>query len=128
MPAEIIVVVPTQQLQLVKKERRTRHPIVWIVHDIKSGTVLMSQKLQHVAEFVNNHLSEARRERVTIQGLFEAADTDGNTVDGCHKMRYRITRTEMSEARAKFDRTRSEAGVITAIILTDDPNCYILAS
>lgn len=128
MPADVIAVAPTQRLQLLKKERRTRHAIVWIVHDVKSGTVLMAQKLQHVAEFANNHLSEARRERVTVQGLFEAADTGGNSVDGCHKMRYRVTRTEMTKARAQFDRTRSEDGVITAIILTDDPNCYMLES
>ena len=68
MPADVIAVAPTQRLQQLKKERRTRHAIVWIVHDVKSGTVLMAQKLQHVAEFANNHLSEARREQVTVQG------------------------------------------------------------
>ncbi len=70
------------------------------------------------------HLADAERERVTLQSLYEAADTAGNRVDGCHKMRYRIVRCNLSKAHLEFDRMRQQPAVHMAVILTALPDCY----
>ena len=87
-----ITVPNDQQLMPLRREERTRNNTAWLVHDVKSGTIVLAQKLQHMADFVNHHLAEASREMVTLQGLYEASGSHDNKLDGCHKMRYRITR------------------------------------
>lgn len=114
----------SMRLQPLVKEKRSRQDTAWIIHDIKSGTMLITQKLQHAADFANTHLAQAKHERVSIQSLYEAADTRGNRVDGYHKMRYNITRCRLDTAHQEFDRARNQPGVREAIIVTDSPWCY----
>ena len=117
----------SMRLQPLAKEKRSRHGTAWIIHDIKSGTLLITQKLQHAADFANMHLAKAKHERVSVQSLYEAADTRGNRVDGCHKMRYNITRCSLDSAHEDFDRARKQPGVRKAIVVTDSPWCYTVA-
>ena len=114
-------------LKPLAKEKRSRHGTAWIIHDIKSGTMLMTQKLQHAADFANMHLAQAKHERVSVQSLYEAADTRGNRVDGCRKMRYNITRSSLDTAHQDFEKARKQPGVRKALVVTDSPWCYTVA-
>ena len=127
MSTRVIPIDNTQRMLPLTREKRTRHDTAWIVHDLKSGTLLLTQKLKHAVEFANLHLAQAGRERVSLQSLYEAADTRGNRVDGCHKMRFRITRSSLHTAHHDFDRARSQPGVNTAVIVTVTPSCYVIA-
>lgn len=109
------------------REKRTRRGAAYTIVDAKSGTVILSQKLQYAVMYINRFLAQARRERVTVQGLFEAADSIGNRVDGFHKMRYRIHRCEVDQAHTAFEVARQEAEAQRALILTDNPDAYPVA-
>lgn len=128
MSTQVISIESTQRLVALTREKRTRHDTAWIVHDLKTGTLLLTQKLQHAVDFANTHLADAKRERVSIQSLYEAADTHGSRVDGCHKMRYRITRCDLHTAHIDFHRERKQPGIQAAVITTASPSCYTIAS
>ena len=123
---EVITLTPAQYLQQVHREKRARRDVVWIVQDLKSRTLLLSQKLQQAADFINRHLATVDRERVSLAGLYEAADTAGNRVDGCHKMRYKVVSCPLRDSHSTFNQMRNQSGVATAIILTSAPQTYVL--
>jgi len=110
------------------REKRTRNGVAYIVHDIKTGTIVLTQKLQHAVEFANANLAEAQREYVTLQSLYEAIGTDGNRVEGWHKMRYKITRCDLHAAGTEFESARQRSGVSAAVVVTASPNCYHIDS
>ena len=64
---------------------------------------------------------------MTVQGLFEAADTFDNRVDGCHKMRYRIQTSGLHKAHSVFNQARSGLRG-EAMILTASPDSYVVAT
>ena len=121
--ATVIQMKPDQYLRKVEKEKRARNEIVWMVHDIKTNTLLLSQKLGGAVEFINRSLANVAREKVSQAGLYEAADTMGNRVDGAHKFRYRISRCKLETAHSTFNEKRNELGA-SAIILTTAPHTY----
>ena len=124
----VIPLSPTQRLQSIEREKRTRNYVAYIFHDIKTGTLILTQKLQHAADFANTHLAQAQREFITLQSIYEAIDTNGNRVEGCHKMRYRITRCDLYAAHAEFELARRQPGIRTAVVLTASPSCYHIVS
>ena len=121
--ATVIQMQPDQYLRKVDREKRTRGQIAWMVHDIRTNTLLLTQKLGRAVEFINQSLASVNRERVSQVGLWEAADTMGNRVDGCHKFRYRISKCKLETAHDIFNKKRNELGA-SAIILTAAPNTY----
>ena len=127
MPATIIPLTHTQRVTALAREKRTRSDRAYIIHDVKTGTVVLTQKLQHAADFANDALAEAERERVTVQSLYEAIGTSGNRVDGCHKMRYRITRCDLHTAHRAFTHARQQPGVRLAVVVTASPSSYTIA-
>jgi hypothetical protein len=119
----------SQRLLKLDREKRTRNNTAYIIRDMKTGTVLLSQKLQHASDFINTYLAaDAKRERVSVQSLHEAIDTvcttDDNRVDGFHKMRYKITRCPVHTAHIEFDQARKQPDVNVAVIVTASPSCY----
>ena len=127
--SNVITVPTTQYLRQVRREKRTRKDAAWLVHDLTSGTVLISQKLQNVVDYINSHLAKAQRDRVSVAGLYEASDMDSlNRVDGCHKFRYRVMGCPVSKSHERFNQVRATSHVDKAIILTDSPQTYVLGS
>jgi hypothetical protein len=124
MPATVMPLTHTQTVIALAREKRTRNAIAYIIHDIKTGTVVLTQKLQHAVDYANDVLAEAQRERVTVQSLYEAIGTSDNRVDGCHKMRYRITRCDLHTAHLAFTRARQQPGVRLAVVVTASPGSY----
>jgi hypothetical protein len=127
MPATVITLSHTQRVTALAREKRTRNDRAYIIHDVKTGTVVLTQKLQHAADFANDALAEAHRERVTVQSLYEAIGTSDNRVDGCHKMRYRITRCDLHAAHRAFTRARQQPDVRLAVVVTASPSSYTIA-
>ena len=125
---KVITVQRAQYLQNVQRERRNRRDVAWIIHDSKTETLLLSQKLRQASEFINQHLADFERDKVSVAGLYEAADASGNRVDGFHKYRYRIVRTPLSGAHSIFNEMRKASGVNSAMILTKAPHTYMLGS
>lgn len=125
---KVISVKDSQNLQKVQRERRNRRHVVWIIHDVRSKSLLLCQKLNLAVDFINETLADFDRERVNVAGLFEAAGTSENRVDGHHKFRYRVLRTTLSEAHAKFNQMRNTVGIQSAMILTNAPHAYALGS
>ena len=102
--------------------------MAYIVYDVRTGTLLLTQKLQHVVEHINSAIAESRHERVTLQGMYEAIDTMQNTLEGWHKHRYRVTRCVMQTAHLKFEDMRQLDAVKDACILSPTPDHYGLAT
>lgn len=126
--AQAIVMKESQHLDQVNKEKRTRKDTVWIIHDVKSSHLLLSQKLEHVTNYINLRLATLKTEKVTSAGLYEASDTAGNRVDGYHKMRYRVMSCPLKFAPSKFNQMRYHSGVGTAVILTGAPQNYVFGN
>ena len=124
----VITLQSAQYLQALSRERRNRRDVAWIIHDCRSETLLLSQKLQLAAEFINQHLADVEREKVNVAGLFEASDTTENRVDGFHKYRYRVVRAPLSGAHSTFNEMRKAAGVNSAKILTKAPHAYTIGA
>lgn len=121
-----VIQAPDEYLEKVDREKRTRRETAWIVHDLKSNTLLLTQKLKSAADFINLSLATAQREQVSQAGLYEASDTIGNRVDGCYKMRYRVTSCRLSDSHSKFNKLRDASRVANAMILTTSPQTYTL--
>ena len=128
MSTRVISIGHTQRVLSLIREKRARKDTAWIVHDLKSGMLILTQKLKHAVDFANRHLVQAEREKVSIQSLYEAADTNGNRVDGCHKMRFKISRCSLETAQTHFESARKQPDVHTAVILTATPSCYAIIS
>ena len=127
MATKVIALTPTQYVHPLQREKRTRRDTAYVIHDVKSNTVLLTQKLHHAVDFINDHLATVGREKVTVSGLYEAADTFDNRVDGCHKMRYRIQSSALNKAHSVFNQARS--GIRgEAMILTASPDSYVVAT
>ena len=124
MSTEVVHIPHTQSLLPITKEKRTRCHTAYTVHDIKSETLLLTQKLQNAVDFIHRHLASAQREHVSVQSLYEAADTCGNRVEGCHKMRYKISKLNLHQAHAAFNQKRQTHALRAAIITTQNPQCY----
>ena len=105
-------------------EKRTRRQAAYIIRDARSNTLILTQKLRLAVEFMNNYLASSEMERVTVQSLFEAANTDGNRVNGMHKLRYNVSRWNLGVAHRAFEDLQSQYEPTLALILTSDPNCY----
>jgi hypothetical protein len=128
MSTEVIQLSHDQILHHLQCEKRTRRNAAYLIRDIGgSGILLLTQKLRLAADFINHRLARSQMERVTETGLFDAADTDGNRVNGFHKLRYHVTRLDIGEARDAFQQARALAGVHKAVILATNPDCYAIA-
>ena len=126
--AQAILLKESQYLQKVEREKRTRKHTAWIIHDLKSNALLLSQKLDHLVNYINHRLATVQREKTTLAGLYEAADTADNRVDGFHKMRYKVLSCPLSDCHSMFNQIRNSKGVDTAIILTSSPQAYVFGS
>ena len=99
--------------------------MAYLIHDAKSATLMLTQKLPLAVEYINSRLAQAEREKVTVASLYEAADTQNNRINGFHKMRYLIRRCEFSKAHHLFAEAREAAR--RSILLTKEAKCYPLA-
>ena len=104
-------------------ERRTRRQAAYLIHDAE-GTLIVVQKLQYAAVYINNILARAPSERVSLASLFEATDTIGNRVDGFHKKRYRIQRCAVHHLHDTFEKLREELNIQKAVVVTNSPDSY----
>ena len=87
MLATAIHLPQTVRVESLKREYRSRNNVAYIVYDVRTGTLLLTQKLQHAVLHINSALAQSRHERVTHQGMYEAIDTMQNTLEGWHKHR-----------------------------------------
>ena len=125
---QVISVEAGHALLPCSREKRNRRAAAYVIYDAKSGTQLIAQKLQHAAMYINRQLATAERERVTVQGLYEAADTSGNRVDGFHKMRYRIQRCDIAQAHEVFNQAARKChNVQRSVVVTNSPEAYSVA-
>lgn len=120
----ILTLAPTQHLQNLRREQRSRNDTAYTIYDIRTDNVILTQKLRHAVDFINQHLAMGKWENVTLAGMYEASDTMGNRVDGYHKMRYRIQSSDVSDTLVRFNQLR--ATVRNAIILTNSPDKYLV--
>ena len=120
-----IVLPQHANLLKLRKEKRNRRSMAYLIHDAKSATLMLTQKLPLAVEYINARLAEAEREKVSVAGLYEAADTQHNRINGFHKMRYLIRRCDFSKAHQLFGEAREDAR--EAILLTATPDCYPLS-
>ena len=123
----VITLQSAQHLQKLQRERRNRRGVAWIIYDSKKEALVISQKLHHAADFINQQLAEYERERVNVAGLYEAADSTENRLDGFHKFRYKIVRAPLGDAHYIFNAMRNASRVSSAIILTQAPHAYPLS-
>ena len=94
-----------------------------MIHDVE-GTLIVVQKLQYAAVYINKILARAPSERVSLASLYEATDTIGNRVDGFHKKRYRIQRCAVHHLHDTFEKLREELNIQKAVVVTNSPDSY----
>lgn len=120
-----IVIPAAANLLPIRREKRNRRSMAYLIHDAKSDTLMLTQKLQLAVAYINSRLASVERERVTVSSLYEAADTQNNRINGFHKMRYCIRRCDFSKAHQLFGEAREEAR--NSVLLTTAPDCYPLS-
>ena len=120
-----IVLPHNANLLPLRKEKRNRRNMAYLIHDAKSATLLLTQKLPLAVEYINSRLAEAEREKVSVPSLYEAADTQNNRINGFHKMRYLIRRCDYSKAHQLFAEARDAA--VSSVLLTAESDCYPLS-
>lgn len=126
MPAKMIQLTNGKTLHGLTCEKRTRRNSAHLIRDARSGTLLLTQKLRLAVEFMNEYLAQSEMEKVSVASLFEATGTDGNRVNGFHKLRYHVSRCDLSEAHGALEAARAQPGTRLAIILTNYPECYAI--
>ena len=114
----MFVLRPHEHLHKLHREKRNRHSKAFIITDSKSGTLIATQKLRHAVYFINKYLARSRREVVTVPGLFEAIGTESNRNEGFHKLRYRISATNIGTAHTAFETARNK-DIRMAIVLAE---------
>ena len=74
------------------------------------NTVFLAQKLSAAADVINREFSFSEGDKTSVRGLYEAT----NSVNGCHKFRYHVTKINLADAHLCFERVRQEYSVKNA--------------
>lgn len=90
----------------------------YIVRDSVTNSVILASTLTALAEYLNAECARTQLERVSVRGLYEAADKRNGYTGGLHKMRYLVSRCDLSDSHVAFEQARRE-GVDKATLLTE---------
>ena len=113
-----VIDVPQGSILPVRKDWHSRGDAVYIVWDSHTNTVILSSKLTSLAEILNEKYARNKYECVRVSGLYGAAlsGSDGYT-GGLHKMRYKISRTDLGRAHEEANKKARQMGAsISAVV------------
>ena len=114
-----IDIAPDTQLSApIEKGWHSRGNRAYIVRDSITNSVMLGSTLTALAEYLNAECARNQFERVSARGLYEAADRRHGYTGGLHKMRYLVSRCDLTDSHIAFERARSE-GVDKATLITE---------
>eukprot|EP00966_Prymnesium_polylepis_P065941 1529914-Prymnesium_polylepis.1 len=90
----------------IQREHRSRRGQLYTIHDTVTNTAIIAQKLTDAAIHLNHHYAYSRLERVSARGLYEAANKQGGHTNGLHKMRFRVSRCDLTNAKSALEDVR----------------------
>ena len=114
-----IDIAPDTQLSApIEKGWHSRGNRAYIVRDLVTNSVMLGSTLTALAEYLNAECARDQFERVSVRGLYEAADKRNGCTRGFHKMRYLVSRCDLTDCHVAFERARNE-GVSKATLITE---------
>jgi hypothetical protein len=115
-----VIDIPVDALSAVPlpKEHRARRSQLYTIHDIVTNTMVISQKLTDAAIHLNRDYASNHYERVCARGLYQAANKHDGYTGGLHKMRFRVSRCDLSNARSALQGITGidKAQLLTAVV------------
>ena len=107
---------PTARLGRIEKEWHSRHKLVYMVSDRWGNYLLMSQKLQPLAEYINEKIAKDNTDHVSVPGLYS-----GRISSGKYKYRWKVDHLSLDTTPAVYESSRADFQ--TALIF-GYPSCY----
>ena len=104
----------------VRKDWHARGNSAYIVWDAPTNSIILASKLTSLAAYLNDNLARNQFERVKVSGLYGAAESSSaGYTGGLHKMRFRVTRSNLERAHKDAIQKANELGVSRISLVTE---------
>ena len=125
MGAECIAMRPSDALKGVRREHRARKNGCYVMLDKHGKYLLLAQKLQVIASFLNSVASDDAS-RVSVTALYEICDTSASgRVGGFCKYRWKLRFASLDDAARLLERERAR---FEHAFILGQPECYQIAA
>ena len=117
MTSDAFAIGHDERLDRIERERKSRQWRVYLVADKFRNHIMLSQKLEPIADYINTNIAEDAADLVSLQGLYHSSGKANKQ----YKFRSNISQLNIHRAPEVYESSR--VGFQNALIF-GQPECY----